>query len=54
MELKNVEKQEKSIIALTVEISAEEIDRSEKKRHIRKTVRASLYRVSVRARPRAS
>ena len=26
MELKNVEKQEKSIIALTVEISAEEID----------------------------
>lgn len=31
MELKNVEKQEKSIIALTVEISAEEIDAAKEK-----------------------
>ena len=31
MELKNVEKQEKSIVALTVEISAEEIDAAKEK-----------------------
>ena len=53
MELKNIEKQEKSIVALTVEISAEEIEAA-KEKHTRKTARRSPFRASVRARRPAS
>ena len=47
MALKNVEKQEKSIVALTVEIPAEQIEAG-KEKHLRKTARKSPFQVSVR------
>ena len=52
MELKNTEKQEHSVVALTIEITKAEFEAA-RTRHSRRPARTSPFRASARARHRA-
>ena len=52
MELKNTEKQEHSVVALTIEITKAEFEAA-KDKAFKRPARTSLFRASARARHRA-